>query len=74
MRIHRRELLRRFGGAGLGLPLLAASGTVGRAGAPQLILYIAQRSLDRLGEYLPDPLMLRRITYDNGARMLRLRT
>ena len=34
---------------------------------------IAQRSLDRLREYLPDPLMLRRITYDNGARMLRLR-
>lgn len=33
---------------------------------------IAQRSLDRLREYLPDPLMLRRITYDNGARMLRL--
>ncbi len=34
---------------------------------------IAQRSLERLREYLPDPLMLRRITYDNGARMLRLR-
>jgi len=30
--------------------------------------------LGLLKEYLPDPLMLRRITYDNGARMLRLRS
>ncbi len=30
--------------------------------------------LERLKEYLPGPLMLRRITCDNGARMLRLRT
>ena len=30
--------------------------------------------LERLKEYLPGPLMLRRITCDNRARMLRLRT
>lgn len=30
--------------------------------------------LERLKEYLSDPLMLRLITCDNGARMLRLRT
>lgn len=40
MRIDRRELLRRVGGAGLGLPLLAASGAGGEAGVPPLILDI----------------------------------
>ena len=38
MRIDRRELLRRVGGAGLSLPLLAASGAGGVAGVPLLIL------------------------------------
>lgn len=41
-RINRRELLRRIGGAGLGLPLLAASGAGGKAGVPLLILDIHQ--------------------------------
>ncbi|MCY3778333.1 MAG: hypothetical protein OXH11_20355, partial [Candidatus Aminicenantes bacterium] len=42
MRIDRRQLLRRFGGAGLGTTLLAASGTGGEAGVPLLILDIHQ--------------------------------
>ena len=31
----------------------------------------AQRSLDLLREYVQDPAILRRITYDNGARLLK---
>ena len=45
----------------------------GHGGDYQKGYCIAQRSLARLKEYVAEPQILRRITYDNGARLLKLK-
>ena len=85
-RIGRRELLCRAGGTGLGLPLAGRFRRRWRGcripahpGHPQFEVDAdsapMRRVYDVAREYgVPVLLMLRRITCDNGARMLRLKS